>query len=409
MARKIDRLTPLGVKNEKKRGLHADGNGLYLQVSQYDTKSWVFRFTLNKKSRMMGLGPTHTVTLAEAREEARECRKLIRKGIDPIEDRKAERSQFQVKTAKTKTFAECADAYISAHSAAWKSLPHLNQWRSSLKTHAFPVFGDLPVAAVDTGLVMKALEPIWATKTETAGRVRGRIESVLDWATVRNYREGDNPARWAGHLKVLLANLSKNRKVKHFPALLYEEMGAFMKILRQKDGVSARGLEFLILTATRTDEVMGAKWGEVDFDKGIWTISGERMKANTEHRIPLSSAALAVLETMRAAAQSDFIFPGKRANQPLGNASFRQLLKHLGRSDVTAHGFRSTFRDWTAERTAFPRDVAEMALAHTIGDKVEGAYRRGDLFDKRAKLMSAWADYCSVPEQRGDNVTNLRA
>ena len=373
--------------------MYADGGGLYLQISRFDTKSWVFRFTLDKKTRDMGLGPIHTISLSEARAEAEQCRKLVREGLDPIEQRKLARWQTRAEAKKVMTFKECAGKYISAHSEGWKSVKHAQQWTNTLTSYAYPTFGDLPVQAVDTGLVMRVLEPIWLTKTETASRLRGRIEKILDWASVRKYREGENPARWKGHLDTLLPARSKVQKVKHHSALPYAEAGLFMAELRHQDSVSARGLEFLILTAARTSEVLKATWQEIDIDDGLWTIPAERMKGAKEHRVPLSSAALNVLVEMKKSARNAFVFPGMRNNTSLSNMVFLQLLKRMGRPGLTAHGFRSTFRDWAAERTNYPADVAEMALAHSVSNKVEAAYRRGDLFEKRRKLMEDWAAF----------------
>ena len=410
MARSINRLSSRKVMTETKRGLHADGGGLYLQVSQFDTKSWLFRFTLNKKSRQMGLGPIHTVSLAEARQEAEQCRKLLREGVDPIERRRTLRGKAQAEAVKAMTFKECAERYISAHSSAWKNIKHVNQWQSTLKTYVYPIFGDLPVQEVDTGLVMKVLEPIWITKTETAGRVRGRVEAVLDWASARKYRNSENPARWKGHLDKLLPARSKIAKVKHHAALPYDDIGAFMSTLREQEGISARGLELLILTAARTGEVIKARWDEIDFDKAIWTISAERMKVGKEHRVPLSDPALNVLKELKGATLNEFVLPGMRPGTSLSNMAFLQLLKRMGHPDLTAHGFRSTFRDWAAERTAYPHEVAEMALAHAVANKVEAAYRRGDLFDKRRRIMDDWAEYCANPgAARKENVVALRS
>ena len=410
MARSVNRLSPRTVATVTERGYYGDGDGLYLQVSAYGTKSWLFRFTLAGKAREMGLGAVNTVTLAEAREEARRCRKLVRDGIDPIEARKAEKLSVLADAAKVMTFKQCAEAYINAHEAGWRNAKHASQWRNTLTTYAYPVFGNLSVAAVDTGMVMKVLEPIWNTKTETASRLRGRIESVLDWATARKHRHGDNPARWKGHLDMLLPARSKVAKVEHHAALAYDGMGTFMALLRTQDGISAKGLEFQILTGTRAGEVVGAMWSEFDLVKKTWTIPGDRMKAGREHRVPLSDAAVAVLEAMAKVRSSDYVFPGAKDKRPLSGMAFLMLLRRMGHGDLTAHGFRSTFRDWAAERTAYPRDVAEMALAHTIGDKVEAAYRRGDLFEKRTRLMQDWADFCAIiPSEAGsDNVFPLR-
>ena len=408
MARSINRLSPRKVATVKEQGLYADGGGLYLQVSHFDTKSWVFRFTLNKKSREMGLGPLHTVSLADARLEAETRRKMLREGIDPIEHRNSLKATRRLEGVKFMTFKECAEAYIRSHGAAWRNVKHASQWRNTLKTYAYPFLGDLSVQAVDTGLVLKALEPIWEKKPETASRVRGRVEAVLDLASARNFRQGENPARWRGHLDKLLPASSKVRKVKHHAALPYPKIGAFMAELGQRDAVAARGLEFLILTAARTGEVIGATWDEIDFAEGVWTISAGRMKSEKEHRVSLSQAASEVLEGMKDARQSDYIFPGSRSKSPLSNMAFLQLMKRMGRDDLTVHGFRSTFRDWAAERTNFPNEVAEMALAHAVGDKVEAAYRRGDLLDKRRRLMDDWAEFCANTEEADGNVVAIR-
>ena len=357
----------------------------------------------------MGLGPLHTVSLAEARLEAEKCRKQLREGIDPIDHRNALKAARRLEGVQFMSFMECTEAYIRSHGAAWKNVKHVSQWRNTLKTYAYPFFGDLSVQAVDTGLVMQALDPIWAKKPETASRVRGRIEAVLDWASAREFRQGENPARWRGHLDKLLPALSKIRKVKHHAALPYSDIGTFMVELSQRDAIAARGLEYIILTAARTGEVIGATWGEIDFTEGVWTIPADRMKSDKEHRTPLSPKAIEVLERMKDVRQSDYIFPGNRAKSPLSNMAFLQLLKRMDRGDLTAHGFRSTFRDWAAERTNYPNEVAEMALAHAVGDKVEAAYRRGDLIEKRRKMMDAWADYCGTVHEAGaDKVVSIK-
>jgi integrase len=306
------------------------------------------------------------------------------------------------------TFREGAETYIAAHKAGWKNPKHAAQWPATLATYVYPVFGDLPVQAIDTGLVMKALEPIWTAKPETATRVRGRIESVIDWATARGYRQGENPARWRGHLENLFPKKSKVRRVEHHPALPYDEIGAFTASLRGQGGIGARALEFLILTAARTGEVIGARWDEFDLAQKVWTVPAERMKAGKEHRVPLSAPALAIVEAMRETRESEFVFPGGKRGKPLSNMAMLKLLKRMGRDDLTAHGFRSSFRDWAAESTGFPSEVVEMALAHMVGDKVEAAYRRGDLFAKRRQLMEAWARYCEARRVSGD-VVNLSA
>lgn len=375
--------------------MYADGGGLYLQVSRSGTKSWIFRFALNGREREMGLGPLHTVSLSEARDLALEARKLKLRGVDPIDARHAERSAKRLDVAKAVSFKQAARAYIKANSAGWKNAKHAAQWEATLAAYADPVFGDFAVAAVDTALVLKAVEPIWATKPETASRLRGRIETVLDWATVRGYREGPNPARWRGHLDKLLPAKAKVRAVAHHAALPYRELPVFMTALADQAGISARALEFAILTAGRTGEVIGARWDEIDTEATIWLIPKERMKAGREHRVPLNAGAQRVLEAMRAVRTSDYIFPGARKDRPLSNMALLATLKRMNRPDLTAHGFRSTFRDWAAETTDYPGEVVEMALAHTVANKVEAAYRRGDLFEKRKGLMGDWWSFAA--------------
>jgi integrase len=405
MPRTIGKLTALAVDKAKRRGYYGDGGGLFLQVSTSGSKSWVFRFKDAGRLREMGLGATHTIGLAEAREKARECRRLRLDVIDPIEARKVARSQARLAAATATTFKDCAERYIASHRAGWRSATHAAQWPSTLSRYVYPVFGSLPVQRVDVGLVLKVLEPIWTAKPETANRVRGRIESVLDWATARGYRQGDNPARWRGHLEILLPKKSKMRQVKHHAALPYAEIGDLMVRLKQQKGAAARALEFTILTAARTGEVIGAQWSEINLAERLWTIPAERMKSGKEHRVPLSDAARAILEQMQAMRQDDSIFSGGRAGQSISNMAMAMTLRRMGRGDLTVHGFRSSFRDWTAERTGFPNEVAEMALAHVVSDKVEAAYRRGDLFQKRRQLMDAWARFCAAPAVAGQVVT----
>jgi integrase len=407
LARDLGRLSAVGLPKIKTPGLYPDGGGLYLQVTKGGARTWVYRFMLHGRPREMGLGPLHIVSLAEAREKAREARRLRHEGIDPIEARKAKQAEERLAAATAMTFQECAERYIEAHRASWKNPKHAKQWPSTLETYVYPVFGSLPVQAIDVGLVMKVLEPIWQTKPETASRVRGRIEAVLDWAKARGYRNGENPAQWRGHLENLLPTRSKVRKVEHHPALPYPEMADFIACLLKQDGIAARALEFLILTATRTNELIGARWEEFDLAKKVWTIAGERMKAGKEHRVPLSGRALEIIAEMQADRVKDhpFVFPGGRPEKPLSNMAMLKLLGRMGRDDLTAHGFRSSFRDWAAEVTLFSSEVVEMALAHTVGDKVEAAYRRGDLFEKRRELMEAWARYCEATPR--ENVVPL--
>jgi integrase len=354
----------------------------------------------------MGLGPTHTISLAEARDKAAECRKLRLRGVDPIAARRAERGNAQLEAARAMTFRQCAEAYIEAHRPSWKNAKHAAQWPSTLETYVYPVFGELPVQAVDVALIMRVLEPIWKTKTETASRLRGRVESILDWAAARGFRRGDNPARWRGHLGHLLPQRAKVQKVKHHAALPYREIGTFMAALREQECTSALALEFLILTAARTGEVIGATWEEIDLNAGTWTIPAARMKAGKEHRVPLSEPALAILRRLEMAKQGKLVFPGGKPGKPLSSRAMLILLDRMGRSDLTVHGFRSTFRDWAGESTSFPRELAEQALAHSLTDKVEAAYRRGNLFDKRCRMLNAWAAFCEV-RKFGQTVTPI--
>jgi integrase len=388
------------VRQQHRRGLFGDGGGLFLQVSERGTKSWIFRVKKNGRLRVMGLGPVHTVSLAEAREAARLCRKARLGGIDPIDARRAGRIEERIEAARTMSFAECAAAYIAAHRAGWRNTKHAVQWRSTLAAYVYPIFGGLPVQAIDTGLVVKAIEPIWTTKPETASRVRGRIESVLDWAAARGLRQGENPARWRGHLENLLPKKSKVRRVEHHAALPYAEISVLMGELRGQEGIAARALAFAILTAARTGEVIGATWAEIDVAARLWTIPAERMKASKEHRVPLSGAAIAILGHMDKGRDKVF---------PISNMAMAMLLRRMGRGDLTVHGFRSSFSDWCAERTAFPSEVREMALAHTVADRVEAAYRRGDLFEKRRALAEAWAKFCDTPAAGAGEVVPIRA
>lgn len=397
MARTIEKLSALAVSRAKEPGYYGDGGGLYLQISKAGTKSWIFRFTLARKQREMGLGPLHTVTLAQAREKAKACRASLLDGIDPLEARNAVKLEAALERAKTVTFDHCAKEYIAAHRSGWKSQKHAAQWESTIETYASPLIGALPVSAVDTPLVVKVLQPIWHEKTETATRLRSRIENILDWATVSKFRTGENPARWRGHLENLLADPNKVARVSHHAALPWQEIGAFMADLRQRGGTAARAVEFGILTAGRSGEVRGARWKEFDLDAAIWTVPAERMKASKEHRVPLSSAALALLKDLPRV--GDIVFPGQRLDRDLSDMSLTAVLRRMDRGDITMHGFRSTFRDWCAESVgnSFPREVCEHALAHSLPDKVEAAYRRGDLIEKRKVLMQVWADYCAAP------------
>lgn len=424
MGHELNRLTPRGVTTAVKPGLHHDGGGLYLRVGRGGAKSWCLRFMLAGRAREMGLGGLTKVSLADARKKAAEARLLLSDRLDPLTAKTQRLAAQRVETARAMTFDECAEAYIKAHAPSWRNPKHRQQWKNTLVTYASPTFGAVPVGDVDVAMVMKVVEPLWQTKTETASRVRGRIETVLDWAKARGYRLGENPARWRGHLDQLLPAKSKVRKVKHHPALPYDDIRDFVKDLQSRVGVAAAALEFLLWTAGRTDEVIRARWPEIDPNSRLWTVPGERMKGNREHRVPLSAPALAVLERMRGQGE-EFIFPGLKDGKPLSNMAMLNLIGRMNgdraqsgqaryidprqdNAEVTPHGFRSTFRDWAAERTNFPNEIVEMSIAHAIDGKVEAAYRRGDLFDKRRRLMDAWAEFCAKKVDQAGTVLRLR-
>jgi integrase len=377
--------------------LYGDGGGLWLQATAAKdgtvSKSWIFRFAVGgRRERKMGLGPLDTVSLAEARDKARLCRQQRLGGADPIAARDAQRAAAALAGTKAISFKECAAAYMAAHRPAWKNVVHSRQWERSIATYVNPVLGSLPVAAIDTAAVLRAIEPIWSKKTETASRVRGRIESVLDWAKVRGYRDGENPARWRGHLDHVLPARRKVQAVTHLAALPYAELPPFMAELRSQQGAAPRALEFAILTACRTGEVLGARWDEFNLAEKMWIIPAGRMKAGKEHRVPLSPRAIGIVAERQKLRTGDVVFAG-RGDKGLSDAALRRVL--AGRA--TAHGFRSTFRDWAAERTNFPREVVEMCLAHSLGNAVEAAYLRSDMIEKRRALMTAWEAFCGRP------------
>jgi integrase len=377
-------------------GVYCDRDSLYLQVSPSRTRSWFVRYIspTTGRRRDMGLGPLRLVSLAEARDRARTALKAVRELIDPLEARQAAKAAVRVDAARAITFKAAAEKYIAAQQAGWRNEKHAAQWAATLATYAYPALGELPVASIDTTLVLKVLEPIWSTKPETASRLRGRIEAVLDWAGGRGYRKGENPARWRGHLQKQLPPRARVRRVEHHPALAYAKIGEFMAALRVVDGISARALEFTILTAGRTGEVLGAQWDEIDLDMKVWTVPAGRMKSGKPHRVPLSARAVAIIEQLAEVRSDNFVFPGGRGGRPLSGMALLMLLRRMGRGDITTHGFRSTFKEWAAERTNFANEVSEMALAHAVSDKVEAAYRRGDLFEKRRRIMDDWATFC---------------
>lgn len=397
----LNRLSAKAVASTKAPGLYGDGGGLYLQVAQGGSRTWIFRYRspITKKGRYMGLGPVHTVSLPEAREKAATQRREVLSGRDPIEVREEESRRVISEYSRVFTFKQCASSYIESHKPGWRNEKHADQWTNTIETYCNPVIGALPVQAVDTGLVLKILEPIWASKPETASRLRARIENILDWATARGHRVGENPARWKGHLKQLLPALAKKDRVKHHKAMPFSEVAGFVAKLREMSGVAVRCLEFTILTAARTSEAIQAKPEEFDLHNATWTVPASRMKAKKEHRVPLSPRALAIVRELLEL-KGEYVFPGAKSERPMSNMAMLNLLDRMSVA-VTVHGFRSSFRDWAAERTGFPHEVCEMALAHTIPNAAEAAYRRGDLFEKRRKLMDAWADYINSPQQAG--------
>lgn len=410
MPRKLSNaLTPLAVKNAKP-GRHADGGGLHLLVKPSGARSWVYRFMLNRKSRDVGLGAAGPggMSLADARDEAAALRLKVKAGTDPLAEREREAAQALATAQAAKvagtTFSDVAATYIAANEESWRNPKHRQQWGNTLAAYVYPVIGDLPVAEVDTAHVLKILEPIWKGKAETASRVRGRIETVLDSAKARGYRQGENPARWRGHLAQILPARTRLSRG-HHKAIAYEEIPAFVGALHKREAVAALALEFTILTAARSGEVIGARRSEVDLAKAIWTVPAERMKAAKEHRVPLSPRAVTILESLKPLG-SEWLFPSAKGGN-LSGMAMAMLMRRM-QVDATVHGFRSGFRDWAAECTGYAHEVAEMALAHTIENKVERAYRRGDLFDKRRRLMDDWATYCASDGAAGATVTPIR-
>ncbi len=395
-------------KLAKREGMFAVGGspGLYLCVAG-GGRSWILRYSFDGRRRDLGLGGYTDLTLSEARKKALAQRKLILEGIDPVQARLEQRDARIAALARRMTFRQCVTGYIDAHGDGWKNPKHRQQWENTLETYAGPIIGDMNVASVDTPLILKILEEIWKGKTETATRLRGRIESVLSWATARKYRSGENPARWGGHLDQLLGKPSKLATVKHHAALPFLEIGAFMAQLREQAGIGAAALEFAILTAARSGEVRGATWNEIDLTARTWTVPASRMKAGKEHRIPLTDADVAVIEKMQECKLGAYVFPGTKEGKPLSDMSLTAVLRRMGRADLTVHGFRSAFRDWAGETTAYPREVIEHALAHRLKDKAEAAYAHGTLFDKRRLLMQDWARYCGTVAT-ASNVTPIK-
>jgi len=392
MGLKINRLTARRVATVTDPGYHADGGGLYLQVTSSGAKSWVFRYRFEGRRPEMGLGALHVIGLADARAAADAARKMIQAGQDPLAGRRA----AAVATSSIPTFWEAAVAYIAERQAGWTNPKHAGQWTSTLATYAKPVLGNLRVDRIETDDVLAVLRPIWATKTETASRVRQRVEAVLDSATVQKKRTGENPAKWRGHLALILPKPTAVTKVENFAALPYAELPAFMATLRARHGEAARALEFTILTAARTGMTLGATPEEVDLAAGTWTVPWDRMKAKIEHVIPLSTSALALV---RSRMDRQLLFPNDLTNENLSENAMLALLKRMGYGHITVHGFRSTFKDWASETTEFPDDLSEAALAHQIRDKAKAAYKRGTMLAKRRLLMNAWADHCYCVEK----------
>jgi integrase len=394
MGRTLNRLSDVSAKAEKRPGRHSDGGGLYLNVSPSGTKSWLFMWVRYGKRREMGLGGYPVVTLAKARSQAAACRTAVSEGRDPIAERlrKAE-----------PTFGECADQYIASIKSEWRNAKHEYQWNQTLTAHCQPI-RTMRVSEIATDDVLKVLTPIWQSTNETASRLRGRIERVLDFAKVKGWRTGENPALWRGHLRNILPKRQKLQRG-HLRAMPYEDVPAFVERLRKAEAMAARALEFAILTVARSGEVLGATWQEIDFGRKLWTVPKYRMKTGETHKVPLSDAALAVLKPLHEARVSEFVFPGLTSGRPLSGMAMEMLLRRMKVTNATVHGFRSSFRDWCGDTTNFPREVAEAALAHKVGDEVERAYRRSDALEKRSRLMQAWADYCS--SVKADNVVRL--
>src|SRR5262245_53561864 len=414
----MPKMSTFKVEKIAKLGFHRDGGdgaarGLYLQVTKLKagglTKSWVYRFVspVTGKPRWMGLGPADALGLAKARELARAARETQKLGGDPIEARREQRMAAKLEAAKRITFGKCAEDYIATHKTTWKNQKHIWQWQTTFegKNAATASINDLPVAAIDTALVLNVLRPIWKKKPETASRIRGRIERVLAWATMSEYRRGENPARWRGHLAEMLPAKTKIHRVEHLKALPYSELPAFMATLRARDSVSARALEFTILSAARTNESIGARWSEIDEKAKTWTIPGERMKSKRPHRVPLSERALTILRGLPR--EGDFVFPGGKPDKPLSNMAMLEMVRGTIGNGYTTHGFRSSFRDWCKEQTNYPREIAELALAHVVADKSEAADARATALDQRRQLMAAGARCCAEKPKIAENVTPM--
>ncbi len=382
-----------------KAGKHGDGGNLYLIVSKTGSRKWVLRFTWRGRAKEMGLGSARSVTLADAREKAAAARRKIAQGLNPIEDRKRDNG--------IPTFGDMAASVHESLSTGFRNKKHKAQWKNTLDTYAAPL-RNKPVDTISTDDVLSVLKPIWTEKAETASRLRGRIEKVLDAAKAKGFRQGENPARWRGHLDHLLPKPSKLTRG-HHAAMAYEDIPAFMGALRERQAPAALALEFCILTAARSGEVLGARWSEIAFEKKIWTIPAHRMKAGREHRVPLSNRTISILKKLTQLNMGEFVFPGQKPNKPLSNMAMEMVLRRMKIDNATVHGFRSGFRDWAGNVTNFPREVIETALAHVIGDKAEQAYRRSDALDKRRKLMDEWAAFCEPQRQANQRAGRHRS
>lgn len=404
MAKTTEKLSAAFLKTRnKKPGKYGDGNNLWLIVGPTGRERWEFRFTIDGKSHEMALGLGEELSVQLARDKAAELRRRVRQGVNPLADRK------QPKKVRLTTFNDVADQCIASLRSGWSNEKSEKQWRATLTTYAGPKIGASDVADISTQDIYGVLEPIWSTKPETAKRVRERLEKVLDFATAMKLRQGENPARWRGNLDHLFPKQSKVQRVQHHAALPYDELGDFMSNLRKREGIAPRALEFAILTAARTGEVIGATWSEIDLDKAVWTIPAERMKARRDHRVPLSDAALSLLKSLPRDSEGDFVFISTMLKgQPISNMAMLKILKLMKRDDLIVHGFRSTFRDWAAETTSYPDTVVEMALAHAVANAVEAAYRRGDLFEKRTRLMADWSAFCASDSRSGAKVHPIR-
>ena len=401
-------LSALDIKRITKPGRHAVGSisGLLIVVKNTGAKSWILRTIIGNKRRSIGLGAYPEISLSRARERAREAKELIEQGVDPVERKKSIRAALRSSQNGRMTFSEAARRCHEKKVTEFRNPKHIKQWIKSVERFAFPIIGRMAVEDIELPQILKILEPIWIDKTETATRLRQRVEQIINWATISGYRKGDNPARWKGHLDAILPLPNKIKRVKHMKALPYKDIGAFMTELRQREGMGARALEFIILTACRSGECRLATWDEINLQDKVWTIPGERMKAGKEHKIPLVDDAVKLLRRLPRFQGSDYIFTAPRGG-PLSDMSISAVCKRM-KVEAVPHGFRSTFRDWAAENTNFPREVAEMSLAHTIENAVEAAYRRGDLFRKRRKLVESWAAYCNKAQDKKATVISIR-